>query len=65
MQRTREAPCGNQARQPGGRARGNASGALSREALDAATVTSGPGIKPGEALHGETLHREPLDAGDR
>jgi len=33
-------------------------GALGREALDAGTVASGAGIKPGEPLH-----REPLDAG--
>ena len=33
------------------RARGNAGGAIGREALDAGTVASGAKIKPGEALH--------------
>jgi hypothetical protein len=45
-------------------ARADAGDAIGREALDAGMVASGAGIKPGEALHREALHREPLDAGD-
>jgi hypothetical protein len=41
------------------RARTVAGGAIGREALDAAAVASGAGIKPGEALY-----REALDAAD-
>jgi hypothetical protein len=41
------------------RAGTDAGGALGREALDAATVASGAGIKPGEAFP-----RKPLDAAD-